>query len=75
MILGRIVCLFKGHKRGKFSRTVEVEPNIRVGIFACPRCGRETRYKVKPAPAQSPAAPSSITVQEANAEYIAKRKV
>jgi len=90
MILGRIVCLFKGHRRGKFVSTIgglQIRPGglNYVGpdgnllpeqkIYRCPRCGRETRYKVKAAAAQRPAAPTSITVAEANAEYIAKRKV
>jgi predicted RNA-binding Zn-ribbon protein involved in translation (DUF1610 family) len=49
MIFGRIVCFFKGHKRGKrigFSFGHQpVSTNFR--HFQCPRCGRETRYKVK----------------------------
>jgi len=42
MIFGRIVCLFKGHRRGKFVEETELER-----IYACSRCGRETRYRVK----------------------------
>jgi hypothetical protein len=77
VILGRIVCLFKGHRRGKFDRKVTPDDGASIwSVFICPRCGRETRYKIKPMPAEAPAVkPASITVQEANAEYIAKRKL
>lgn len=43
-LVGKIICLFKGHRRGKL---VRVSPGVHL-IYACPRCGRETRYKVKP---------------------------
>jgi hypothetical protein len=41
-LIGRIVCLFRGHRRGHY---VSDTPTHKV--FRCPRCGRETRYKVK----------------------------
>lgn len=41
-LIGRVVCLFKGHKRGVFSGEAFLYK-----YFKCPRCGRETRYKVK----------------------------
>lgn len=43
----RPICWLKGHRRGKSVRT---EMNLVLGVrtFACPRCGHETRYKVKP---------------------------
>jgi len=43
-LIGKLICWRKGHLRGtlrSYSATQKV--------FACPRCGRETRYKVKPA--------------------------
>ncbi len=44
MILGRIICLFKGHRRG-----VEFHRSSVYVHFRCPRCLHyETRYKVKP---------------------------
>jgi hypothetical protein len=46
-LIGRIVCLLNGHKRGKLV-TVDSPLNLLpYRAFACPRCGRETRYKVK----------------------------
>lgn len=48
MILGRVVCFFKGHKRGKFVPQVGDFYNPNEKLFKCPRCGHETRYKVKP---------------------------
>lgn len=44
-LLLRIVCAFKGHRRGK---RVRAESNGAVKFFQCPRCGRETSYKAKP---------------------------
>ena len=49
MIFGKIVCLFKGHKRGKL-KLHDPDPLALRGetkTYACPRCGHETRYKVK----------------------------
>jgi hypothetical protein len=54
MIFGRVICMFKGHKRGRLVRTVQGSPKVAVGFqnetkfYACPRCGHETRYKVRP---------------------------
>jgi transcription elongation factor Elf1 len=45
-LIGRIVCLFKGHKRGK-RQPINSPADVEVAIFACPRCGHQTRYKVK----------------------------
>jgi hypothetical protein len=43
MSIGKIICWFKKkHLRGRFLRA---EDGFRV--YACPRCGRETRYKEK----------------------------
>lgn len=41
-MIAKLICLFKGHKRGKF---VRAEENGRVKVYGCPRCSRETRYK------------------------------
>jgi hypothetical protein len=58
VILGKFICalprkLGGGHKRGKLIPEQEM-PGTRAiyRYFACPRCGRETEYKIKP---QSPA--------------------
>lgn len=45
-LIGRLVCRWQGHKRGKFLRA---EDNGRTKVFQCPRCTRETRYKLKEA--------------------------
>ena len=64
MILGRIICMFKGHKRGK--RVADHDTKADFGritthfAYQCPRCGRETRYKVKPSPAP-PTPPAAWT--------------
>jgi transcription elongation factor Elf1 len=42
-LLGKLVCLFAGHKRGKFVR----EDSFHDRYYACPRCNHETRYKAK----------------------------
>lgn len=55
MIFGKVVCFFKGHKRGRFvhgpiSAGISLNGPVTIrpyNVFACPRCGRETRYKVK----------------------------
>ena len=51
MIFGRLVCLFKGHRRGKFiGTTMDRDGNFNgLKVYACPRCGREKKYKFKPA--------------------------
>lgn len=43
-MIAKLMCWWKGHKRGKFLRA---EDNGRVKVFSCPRCGRETSYKAK----------------------------
>lgn len=45
-MIAKLICLLKGHKRGK---RVRAEEHGRVKFFACPRCGRETSYKSKAA--------------------------
>lgn len=78
MILGRVICalpklLGGGHRRGKL---LGVGPEftsdgdyINMRTIACPRCGRKTRYKLKPKPAHSQGEPSDgsarYSVQEA----------
>jgi len=70
-----LACKMHGHKRGKFLReeggdtfVIENDEPIRtprVRVFECPRCGRETRYKVKPKPqAQSEPTDGSAHYQE-----------
>jgi hypothetical protein len=72
MILLRPICWAIGHRRGTLVRTTD---DLR--YYACRRCGRLTRYKVKPN-GQSAGEPTdgspSISVAQANAEYLAKRK-
>jgi len=52
-ILGRLLCalprkLGGGHRRGKLHRQGFVDAaGPKVAFYRCPRCGRETRYKVK----------------------------
>jgi hypothetical protein len=41
-MIAKLICLWKGHKRGRLNR---VENGQRV--FSCPRCHRETSYKDK----------------------------
>jgi len=45
-IIGRLICVFKGHLRGK---RVASHENGSVKVYACPRCGRKTSYPVKAA--------------------------
>jgi hypothetical protein len=45
-MISRLLCWWKGHRRGKFLRA---EDNGRTKVFACPRCKREKRYEVKAA--------------------------
>lgn len=61
-IIGRIICWAKGHQRGKLFEVTELER-----IYACPRCGHETHYKVKPKPDANNGAPTdgSAHFQEA----------
>ena len=49
MILGRIICFFYGHRRGKPTDNSLGRHSQQTGVkvFQCPRCGRETRYKLK----------------------------
>jgi hypothetical protein len=47
-LIGRIVCLFKGHRRGRLvGEQRHPSSALTIKVFACVRCGRETRYKVK----------------------------
>lgn len=40
--------MFKGHKRGRFSYIDKLGlPTEQFKVYVCPRCGHETRYKVK----------------------------
>lgn len=41
-MIAKLICWWRGHKRG---RPVRIENGVRV--LSCPRCGRETRRKVK----------------------------
>jgi hypothetical protein len=69
VILGRIVCLFKGHRRGK-------EADLKGDGYSDDQRVLQARYKVKqPKIVTDDNPPASITVAQANAEYIAKRKV
>jgi hypothetical protein len=49
-MFARLICWARGHKRGKLHR---VEPHGEPAqinltkVFRCPRCKRETRYKMK----------------------------
>ena len=45
-LIGSLVCRFRGHRRGK---RVRAEQNGTHKFYQCPRCGRETSYKAKPA--------------------------
>lgn len=45
-LFGAIACYFRGHKRGK-SWGEEIDGSWLYRVFACPRCGRTTRYKHK----------------------------
>lgn len=38
--IGRIICRFKGHKRGRYSPT-EDDMVFNVRTYACPRCGAQ----------------------------------
>lgn len=66
-MLGRVICFFKGHRRGK-EMTHPVEALGGRRYFACPRCGRVTSYKLRdslaPAPAGSPAASTQEYLRE-----------
>jgi len=45
------MCWWTGkHKRGKRVHNVRTDTDPMMVTFACPRCGRQTRYKVKPDP-------------------------
>lgn len=43
-MIARLVCLIKGHKRGK---RIESLDNGRTKRFQCPWCARVTTYKAK----------------------------
>lgn len=46
-LIGRIVCFFKGHRRGKYIREADINGDL-YKLYGCPRCGHETRYnKIK----------------------------
>jgi hypothetical protein len=46
-MISRLLCWWKGHRRGKFLRA---EDNGNARRFSvCPRCKREKRYEVKAA--------------------------
>lgn len=48
-LIGRGICFFKGHKRGKLHRQTFVDSDgPKVAFYRCPRCDRETRYRIKP---------------------------
>lgn len=56
----RPICWMTRHKRGVIKMNAPVpgtpvEADMRLRIFECPRCLRETRYVDKPSPATSPA--------------------
>jgi len=49
VILLRPICWLLGHRRGKLNRKVTPDDGASIWrVYACPRCGRETRYRVKP---------------------------
>lgn len=51
MIFGRVICFFKGHKRGK-PTVFDGNGNAALPgekFFRCSRCGRVRKYKVKSA--------------------------
>lgn len=43
-MISKLICFFRGHKRGK---RVDSQDNGKLKVFACPRCGRRTEYKAK----------------------------
>lgn len=50
-LIGRIICALTKHKRGRFVRSIDngtLRPLTKV--YACPRCGRESVYRVKAKP-------------------------
>jgi len=57
-LLGKVICAFAGHRRGREVKlvgdgvtddTAAAQASIdRIRLFRCPRCGNETRYKIKP---------------------------
>lgn len=50
-LIGRIVCLFRGHRRGVRAPAKDTKTDFgRITTheaYECPRCGRETRYRYK----------------------------
>lgn len=47
-LIGRLICWFKGHKRGKLLTSVfDARIGKNVTVYACPRCGRQSIYKTK----------------------------
>ena len=47
-LIGRLVCAYKGHKRG---RLIEVDEARATRTTECPRCGRRIERKAKRAEA------------------------
>lgn len=43
-MIGKILCWWKGHQRGKRIESLE---NGQIKRFQCPRCKRVTTYKAK----------------------------
>ena len=47
-MIGRLLCFFYGHKRGKLMVNVfDARIGKQVKSYSCPRCGHHTIYKVK----------------------------
>lgn len=45
-MIGKLICWWTGkHRRGKFLRVDHGSEQF--NVYACPRCSRETRYKVR----------------------------
>ena len=45
-LLGRIICLLaRKHRRGKFVRNIWKDDLLMHVVYACPRCGREKKYR------------------------------
>lgn len=64
MILGRIICWAKGHRRGHYFSDTPTHK-----VYRCPRCHATWTRKAKPKPEQSSGAPTDgsarYSVQEA----------
>jgi predicted RNA-binding Zn-ribbon protein involved in translation (DUF1610 family) len=47
-MIGKLICFFKGHKRGKLVASVfDAKIGKQVTEYSCPRCGRIKTYKAK----------------------------